>query len=117
MQKGKYPSGKVSVPVAKIEDYLLNPEKVHSAEFFEAGYTLADGLRLFQDMEKQFDEEKALKRKTLANGFEEFVIYMSLGVNKKRTFRTVWRRDDMDIRPRFITAYRDKEGEQYVGGI
>ena len=114
MQKGKYPSGKVSVPVAKIEDYLLNPEKAHSAEFFEAGYTLADGLRLFQDMEKQFDEEKALKRKTLANGFEEFVIYMSLGVNKKRTFRTVWRRDDMDIRPRFITAYRDKEGEQYV---
>ncbi len=63
---------------------------------------------------KQFDEEKAWKRKTLDNGFEEFVIYMSLGVNKKRTFRTVWRRDDMDIRPRFITAYRDKEGEQYV---
>ena len=114
MQRGKYPSAKISVPIAKIENYLLNPAKVHSSELFEVGYSLADGWKLFQDIEEQFDESKAMKNKILPNGFKEFVIYMRLGITTKRTFRTVWRLDDMDTRPRFITAYRNKEGEQYV---
>ena len=96
---------------------MLNPEKAHYPEFSEAGYTLTDGELIFHELELQFDEAKGVKHISYPDGAIEFVIYMLLGKTKKRTFKTVWRKDDVSPLPRFITAYRDKEGEKYVQGI
>lgn len=110
----KYESSKISVPYTKIEGYLLNPSKPHSQEFFDVGYLPGEGDRLFHDIEDLFDKSKAMKYRITKKGFVEYVIFMYLGIDKKRTFRTVWREDDKAQLPRFITAYRDKEGEKYV---
>jgi len=109
-----YDSDKIYVPYAKIEGYLLNSVQPHSREFFDVGYEPKKGYKLFLDIETHFDKSKAMKYRFVSAEITEYVIYMLLGITKKRTFRTVWREDDIHELPRFITAYRDKEGEQYV---
>ena len=102
------PSDKYYMPVAKIKDFLLKPGAKHSKEFFDVGYTENDVEKLNKDIEAQFDETKAVEFR-YSGDFIEFNIYMQLGVNKKKRFRTVWRKDTPDKKPRFITAYRKDE--------
>lgn len=114
MEQQTYKSSKVHVPHTKIEDYLLNPTKPHFKEFIDVGYMRGEGEKIFKDLESGFDINNATNFICYPDGAKEFVIYMLLGITKKRTFRTVWRIDKLSTLPRFITAFRDKEGEQYV---
>ena len=114
MEDNVYPSAKIYVPYAKLRDYILKPNSKHSEEFFKVGYTDKDDYKLFQDIENNFDMEKAVRRVVFSEHVQEFVVYMMLGVTEKKVFRTVWRIDKLADMPRFITAFRDKEGENYV---
>lgn len=105
-----YPSDKVIFDKSKIERYLLYPPAKHSNEFFDVGYTQNNCELLFKDIEVQFDINNATEYRH-GNGFEKFVIYMMLGITKKRPFATVWQVENGN-RPRFITAYRIR-----IGGI
>lgn len=100
------------MPRAKLEEYLLKPGTKHAREFFNVGYGVGDAVRLNQDIKRQFDERKAVNVVTCDDGAIEFCIHMSLGVTKKKLFKTVWRVDTLSSKPRFITAYR--EGRRHV---
>ena len=92
----------------KYTGYFLKPEAEHADEFFSVGYTTDDPLRLWYDMVLQFDMDKAVDFITNTKGEEKFSIFMVLGVNKKRVFRTVWQKDTPDSIPRIITAHRER---------
>ena len=114
LTQGMYPSIKICVTVNKIENYLLDFRRIHYREFADVGFARTDGYLLFQEIESQFDTQVSREYCSYDDGAVEFIKYMYLGKTKKRTFRTVWRIDKMSPLPRFITAYRDKEGEKYV---
>lgn len=78
----------------------------HAQEFFDVGYSPADGERLRKDISDNFDIRKAVEKK-VANGVEKFSIFMDLGVTQKKRFRTVWQKDTPDSIPRIITAHRE----------
>ncbi|MBR1553612.1 MAG: hypothetical protein IJ631_06355 [Schwartzia sp.] len=107
----RYPSARIWVPIAKLENYLLRPGAKHCAEFFAVGYDAASTFQLFRDIEAQFDESKATEHRYLPFGVVDFSIYMALGITDKKTFRTVWRRDSISPFPRLITAYRQGGGQ------
>ena len=65
-------------------------------------------LTLRYDMALQFDEDKAEKRE-VKKGVETFNIYMELGVTKKKSFLTGWRKDTPDSKPRIVTAFRKEK--------
>ena len=90
----------------KYTAYFLKEGTNHSKDFFEAGYTKEDALRLRYDMAKQFDESKAERRIKDNEGKARFVIYMKLG-NKQKTFRTAWIKDSDNSKPRIVTAFRE----------
>ena len=94
---------------AKVSGYLLKDGAYHAQEFFDVGYTPDDAERLKAELMAAFDESKAVEYKTFPDGAVHFCIYVELGAVKKRRFRTVWRRDTPDSKPRFITAYRKDE--------
>lgn len=93
----------------KISEYFLNPAQKHSQEFFDVGYTKEDSLKLRYDIAKQFDVSKAVNREVMDNGVVRFNIYMNLGTQKKKRFRTCWRMDTESSIPRIITAFRENE--------
>ena len=90
----------------KIVGFLLKPGAKHSEEFFRAGYTISDGKKLFKDIEKGYDETKITDVDQITG---KFSIFMQLGKDDPRTFRTVWKRDTPDSQPRLITAHREKK--------
>ncbi len=96
----------------KIRKFLLFPGAKHSKEFFDVGYKENDYETLFDDIANGFDITKAVEPRITPGGKESISIFMNLGVNKKRTFRTVWERVPPNGKPRFIIAYRSmpKEG-------
>ncbi len=100
-----YPSTKVYFPVNKIKKCLLLPGTKHSQEFFSVGYKPEDDLRLFRDIETQFNRK-------LAEGFRydtnsvSYSIVMQLGVTVKKPFLTAWTEDGAAEFPRFVTAHR-----------
>ena len=108
-EKDMLPSDKYRMPRAKIERFLLKPGAKHAQEFFDVGYTTRDVETLNSDIHALFDESKAVEFRRRDDGALEFNIYMFLGVQKKKRFRTVWRRDEANAAPRFITAYRKDE--------
>ncbi len=90
----------------KISEYLLKAGAKHAQEFFDVGYTVDDAEKLKAEIMEKFDESQATEFKEVAQDIVHFNIYMELGITKKRTFRTVWRKDSPDSAPRFISAYR-----------
>lgn len=110
-----YPSAKVIVPVAKIRNYLLKPGSKHYHEFIDVGYTPSKHVRLFKDIETEFDIDKASEYRQLPTGIQGFSVYMMLGVTKQRQFITCWKIVPYDNRPQFVTAYRiGKRGDTHV---
>ena len=91
----------------KYTGYFLQPGAKHADQFFNVGYTQEDPLRLRYDMARQFDMEKAVDFSEDLNGTTSFSIFMDLGVDKIRTFRTVWKKDTESSVPRIITAHRE----------
>ena len=94
---------------AKISQFLLKPGAKHAAEFFEVGYSVQDSALLNADIYQQFDESQKTDVRMEPDGTESFSIFMKLGVTKKRTFRTVWRREPGSEKPRLITAHREEK--------
>lgn len=91
----------------KYTGYFLKPDARHSQDFFKVGYSPDDPLRLRYDMAKQFDMSKAVNVTYDSDGKKRFRIYMELGVEKKRRFRTAWILDGEDSKPRIVTAFRE----------
>ena len=100
-------SEKFNMPLAKIKDFLLKPGAKHSRDFFDVGYVQNDIVKLMRDIEFLFNEDNAEDNKTFPDGMERFSIFMDLGVNVKKRFRTVWQRDNKNSKPRFVTAHRE----------
>ncbi len=90
----------------KFSGYFLKEGAQHAKEFFDAGYSADDVLRLRYDIARQFDENKAEKFTIDEDGRERFRIYMKLGT-KGQVFRTVWIRDTPESKPRITTAFRE----------
>ena len=91
----------------KINKFCLDPNGKHSNEFFDVGYKTGDFDALYQDILKNFDEGQIVDRVLSDDNVEKFSIFMELGVDKKKRFRTVWQKDIPDSKPRFITAHRE----------
>lgn len=100
-------SEKFEIPQDKIKKFLLSPGAKHADEFFDVGYKESDYERLFDDIESNFDTSKITDVKKSSDGTEDFSIFMDLGVTSKKRFRTVWRKDTPNIKPRLITAHRE----------
>ena len=89
---------------SKIERYLLDPEKKHFREFEDVGYVgFPDQLE--KDLLAAVSENFIVSRRRYASAYQYRVDAM-LGITKKKNFATVWRVDDEDGIPRFVTAYR-----------
>ena len=93
----------------KYTEFFLKPGAKHADQFFDVGYMEEEPVRLRYDMAKQFDKSKAVNISIDENGKERFRIYMYLGVDKKKRFRTVWINDGADGRPRIVTAFREED--------
>lgn len=91
----------------KINKFLLKPGAKHSQEFFNVGYSENDIKRLFNDIAINYNENKITDVRKNSNGTEDFSIFMNLGKNDKKRFRTVWRKDTPGDKPRLITAHRE----------
>ena len=110
---GYYRSEKgASVHRNKLSLYCLKPGAKHSDDFFGIGYGVDSERELFCDMEKEFDLSKKEDMQIVPGGQERFSIPMKLGVDRKRSFRTVWMNDGPDGSARFITAYIDRRLER-----
>nr|DAP50737.1 MAG TPA: minor capsid protein [Caudoviricetes sp.] len=90
----------------KFSGYFLKDGTKHAKDFFDAGYSANDVLRLRYDIARQFDESKAEKFTIDEDGRERFRIYMKLGT-KGQIFRTAWIRDTPESKPRITTAFRE----------
>ena len=92
----------------KFTFWCLKSEAGHANEFFDVGYKPTDADKLFCDIEKGFDLSKKQDSVFIGKSKEKFSIPMSLGVEKRKMFRTVWQKDAPDAPARFITAYVDR---------
>lgn len=91
----------------KVQNFFLKPGAKHSNEFFDVGYTIDDIEKLTDDLKNCFDYSKAVDKFVSETGIEKFSIFVELGVDKKKRFRTVWQKDTPDSSPRIITAHRE----------
>ena len=87
---------------------MLEEGKKHYREFFNVGYTEENSLLLKYDIAKQYDMKKAFD---FGTGYKEpnvtFIIFMDLGVTKKKRFRTVWQIDKPGDIPRIISCHEE----------
>ncbi len=100
-------SKKFEIPPDKIKKFLLSPGAKHADEFFDVGYKESDYERLFDDIESKFDVSKITDVKKNSDGTEDFSVFMDLGITSKKRFRTVWRKDTPNGKPRLITGHRE----------
>ncbi|MDD6396068.1 MAG: phage minor head protein [Firmicutes bacterium] len=100
-------SEKFDIPPDKINKFFLKPGAKHAQEFFDVGYSVDDYERLFDDIESEFDESKMVDVNNKPNGVIDFSVFMYLGVENKKRFRTVWRKDTPESKPRIITGHRE----------
>ena len=91
----------------KINKFLLKPGSKHSKEFFDVGYSENDYNRLFDDIAAEFNKSKIVDIKKNTDGTENFSTFMELGVENKKRFRIVWRKDTPESKPRLITGHRE----------
>ena len=99
--------GDIFIHPDKINKFCLDPKGKHANDFFSVGYKPGDYEILYQDLMKNFDESKIVDKVNPGDGVERFSVFMDLGVDKKKRFRTVWQKDTPDSKPRFITAHRE----------
>lgn len=95
----------------KYTGYFLKPGAKHAEEFFNVGYTQGNPMQLRYDMARQFDMSKAVSFSTDEDGKERFRIYMDLGVETKKRFRTAWIKDSPEDKPRIVTAFREDRSD------
>lgn len=100
-------SERIEIHPDKINKFLLKPGAKHSKEFFDVGYNENDYERLFNDITSEFDNSKVLDIKKNEDGTEDFSTFMYLGVNNKKRFRIVWRKDTPESKPRLKTGHRE----------
>ncbi|MFR8975621.1 MAG: DUF6883 domain-containing protein, partial [Eubacteriales bacterium] len=100
-------NGVVEIHPDKINKFLLKPGAKHSKEFFDVGYTENDFEHLFNDIVAGYDKKKMVDIRKNMDGTEDFSIFMDLGTQNKKRFRTVWRKDSPDSKPRLITSHRE----------
>ena len=100
-------SERIEIHPDKINKFLLKPGAKHSKEFFDVGYNENDYERLFNDITSEFDNSKVLDIKKNEDGTEDLSTFMYLGVNNKKKFRIVWRKDTPESKPRLITGHRE----------
>lgn len=93
----------------KFKGYFLKSGAKHADQFFNVGYTEKDVLQLRYDIARQFDMGKAVNHSVDENGRERFRIYMDLGTENKKRFRTAWIKDTPDGMPRIVTAFREDD--------
>lgn len=91
----------------KINKFLLKPGSKHSKEFFDVGYSENDYSRLFDDIAAEFNKSDILDIKKNPDGTENFSTFMELGVENKKRFRIVCRKDTPESKPRLITGHRE----------
>ena len=103
----KLDNDRYKIDEPKLSRYLLKPGAKHYEGFSNVGYTELDIDQLNADIYRQFDESQKTDVRVSADGTETFSIFMELGTDKKRTFRTVWQREPGDGKPRLITAHRE----------
>lgn len=96
-----------SIAEDKIKKFLLKPGAKHAEDFFRVGYSTEDAEILNADLYAGFDLKRKTDERSFSNGRKSFSIFMELGINQKRTFRTVWLQEAESDRPRFITAHRE----------
>lgn len=103
-------SGKgFSIHRDKIEKYMLKRGAKHAEDFFNVGYSEKDAVRLYKDIERQYDIKNAKGFRKNAKGETSYAIYMKLGVTKKRTFCTAWKIEKGSEIPKFVSGYRSDE--------
>lgn len=93
----------------KYTGYFLKQGAKHADQFFSVGYTADNPLQLRYDMARQFDMRKAVNISVDESGRERFRIYMDLGVENRKRFRTAWIKDSPDSKPRIVTAFREDD--------
>lgn len=91
----------------KIDKFLLKPGSKHYPEFESVGYRSGESSLLAIQIDDGYDESKAVDRTKNADGSERFSIFMTLGFDGGKRFRTVWLKDTPDSKPRLITAHRE----------
>lgn len=91
----------------KIDKFLLKPGSKHYPEFESVGYRSGESSLLAIQIDDGYDESKAVDRMKNADGSERFSIFMTLGFDGGKRFRTVWLKDTPDSKPRLITAHRE----------
>jgi len=99
----KDPEDRFYIHPNKIVNFLLKPGAKHSQEFFDAGYTLDDYEKLFNDIVKAFDINKSKK----LDGYKDRIsIELFLG-EKEKKFISIWK-IDKNGKPRLLTCRRGK---------
>lgn len=93
----------------KYTGYFLKQGAKHADQFFNVGYTADNPLQLRYDMSRQFDISKAVNMSVDESGRERFRIYMDLGIENRKRFRTAWIKDSPDSKPRIVTAFREDD--------
>lgn len=112
-----YPSKKIIIPYDKIRKFLLKPGTKHYNEFSELGYTPEDDVRLFKDIEKQFDMSNVTEPRVYeVTGEQGYTVYMYLGIKEKRLFRTGWKVIQDSNLLQFVSAFRvdERRGDENV---
>ena len=71
-------------------------------------------MLLNADIYRQFDEALKTDVRVAEDGTESFSVFMELGTTEKKTFRTVWKRDSGNEKPRLITAHREEKNNETV---
>lgn len=103
-----YQSGKgFTIHQDKFDKFMLKPGSKHYQEFHAVGYRSGEAQLLALQIDEGYDESKAVDRMKNPNGSERFSIFMTLGFDGGKRFRTVWQKDTPDSIPRLITAHRE----------
>ena len=91
----------------KIKKFMLKPGAKHYQEFYDVGYRSGEAQLLAMQIEEGYDESKAVDWIEHPGGIKKFSIFMPLGFDGGKRFRTVWQKDTPDSIPRLITAHRE----------
>lgn len=91
----------------KIDKFMLKPGAKHYHEFYDVGYRSGEAQLLAMQIEEGYAESKTVDRAKNPDGIEKFSIFMTLGFDGGKRFRTVWQKDTPDSIPRLITAHRE----------
>lgn len=103
----KQAENKCEIIDKKINSFCLLPGAKHAEDFFDVGYKPGDTDLLRNDMSSAFDYKNAVDISVSSDNVEKFSVFMDLGVDKKKRFRTVWQKDTPESTPRLITAHRE----------